>query len=478
MVEDLSFYEAILDNLTDGVYVLDDRGNYIFVNSAYVQALNMPKSVLLKYNVHDFLSTGQIDFCISDVVYREKRQIVMFQDVMDTQNYGRKTFRQMVISTPIFDETGKVRNILAVVRPLDVMNSLYYQASQTAAVSAFTGVGTTPPVTGSAVIAESPAMQAVLATAATVAAVDSAVLITGESGTGKEVVAQFIHDASPRKDRGLIVINCASLPENLLEAELFGYEKGAFTGAAPGGKVGLFEAADGGTLFLDEINSMPLNLQGKVLRALETKTIQRLGSTRSKKVDFRLLSASNEDLPRLVDEKRFRADLYYRLAVIPIRLPPLRDRREDIVPLALHFLDLYCRKYSKEKVFTSQTLRLIAQYPWPGNVRELKNFVERSVVMSMGRQIEVLDLTSFLDPVSPQSTPTPGPYSPGPGEPSAQVPYEQMLSEGVTLEDYLARCERDYLAFALQKCGSSYQAAAALGTSQSSIMRRKQKYGL
>lgn len=477
-MEDLSFFEAILDNLTDGVYVLDDRGNYIFVNSAYVQALNMPKSVLLKYNVHDFLSTGQIDFCISDVVYREKRQIVMFQDVMDTQNYGRKAFRQMVISTPIFDETGKVRNILAVVRPLDLMNSLYYQASQTAAVSAFTGIGTTPPVTGSAVIAESPAMQAVLATTATVAAVDSAVLITGESGTGKEVVAQFIHGASSRKEQNLIVINCASLPENLLEAELFGYEKGAFTGAAPGGKAGLFEAADGGTLFLDEINSMPLNLQGKVLRALETKTIQRLGSTRSKKVDFRLLSASNEDLTRLVDEKRFRADLYYRLAVIPIRLPPLRERREDIVPLALHFLDLYCRKYSKEKIFTPQTLRLIAQYPWPGNVRELKNFVERSVVMSIGRQIEVLDLASFLDPVSTQSAPASGPYSPVPETSSVQVPYERMLTDGVTLEDYLARCERDYLAFALRKCGSSYQAAAALGTSQSSIMRRKRKYGL
>ena len=146
-------------------------------------------------------------------------------------------------------------------------------------------------------------MRAALSTAATVAVVDSAVLISGESGTGKEVVAQYIHDASPRSGKPLVVINCASLPENLLEAELFGYEKGAFTGAAPGGKAGLFEAADGGTLFLDEINSMPLNPQGKVLRALETKTIQRLGSTQSKKVDFRLLTASNEDLYHLVEEK-------------------------------------------------------------------------------------------------------------------------------------------------------------------------------
>lgn len=435
-MDQLHLLETILDNLTDGVYVLDDRGNYIFVNSAYIQMLNMPKSVLLQYNVHDFLSTGQIDFCISDLVYREKRQIVMFQDVMDTQNYGRNTFRQMVISTPIFDETGRVRNILAVVRPLDMMNSLYQQASQSATVSAFTGVGSTPPVTGKALIAESPAMQGILTTVTTVAAVDSAVLITGESGTGKEVIAQFIHDASPRKNRDLIVINCASLPENLLEAELFGYEKGAFTGAAPGGKMGLFEAAHGGTLFLDEINSMPLNLQGKVLRALETKTIQRVGSTKSKQVDFRLLTASNEDLTKLVEEKRFRADRYYRLAVIPIRLPPLRERREDIVPLALHFLDMYCRKYSKIKTFTQQTLHLISQYPWPGNVRELKNFVERSVVMSLGQQIEVLDVASFLSTVSVQPNGSAGTSAAPPGNNQVDARFEHMLAAGVSLETY------------------------------------------
>lgn len=402
----------------------------------------------------------------------------MFQDVMDTQNYGRNTFRQMVISTPIFDETGKVRNILAVVRPLDMMNSLYQQASQSATVSAFTGVGSTPPVTGKALIAESPAMQGILTTVATVAAVDSAVLITGESGTGKEVIAQFIHDASPRNKRDLIVINCASLPENLLEAELFGYEKGAFTGAAPGGKMGLFEAAHGGTLFLDEINSMLLNLQGKVLRALETKTIQRVGSTKSKQVDFRLLTASNEDLTKLVEEKRFRADLYYRLAVIPIRLPPLRERREDIVPLALHFLDMYCRKYSKIKTFTKQTLHLISQYPWPGNVRELKNFVERSVVMSLGQQIEVLDVASFLSTVSVQPNGSAGTPAAPPGNNQVDARFEHMLAAGVSLETYVAQCEKQYLSHALKKYQNSYQTAAALGTSQSSIMRRKQKYQL
>ena len=155
-MDQLYLLEVILDNLPDGVYVLDDRGNYIFVNSAYVQALNMPKDVLLHYNVHDFLNTGQIDICVSDIVYREKRQVVMFQDVLDTQNYGRDTIRQMIISTPIFDDSGKIRNILAVVRPLDRLNQLYYQATQAESVSSISGLRASPPVKGSAVIAETP----------------------------------------------------------------------------------------------------------------------------------------------------------------------------------------------------------------------------------------------------------------------------------------------------------------------------------
>ena len=381
------FFETMLDNFSDGVYILDDAGNYIFVNSAYSKLLNMPKSVLLRYNVHDFLSTGQIDRCISDIVYLEKRQVVMFQDVWDTQNYGRSAIRQIVTSTPIFDEGGQVRNILAVVQPLDKLNDLYQQASQNSVVSSFSWSGTQHPASPS-IVAESRTMRTVLDIAATVSQVDSAVLLLGESGTGKEVVANYIHSASTRSQKSLVVVNCASLPENLLEAELFGYEKGAFTGAAPGGKKGLFETAEGSTLFLDEINSMPLNLQGKVLRAIETKTVQRIGSTHTIPVDFRLITATNEDLAQLVEAKQFRADLYYRLNVIPIRLPPLRERREDIVPLANYFLAHFCQKYSKDKVFTPHTLEIFRAYLWPGNVRELRNVVERSVVMSMGRSIK------------------------------------------------------------------------------------------
>ena len=193
------------------------------------------------------------------------------------------------------------------------------------------------------IIGHSPVMMKLIKVVTKVAKTDANVLITGENGTGKSFLAQAIRQAQPRRGP-FVTVDCATISPTLFESEMFGYVGGAFTGANPQGKAGFFEAADGGTLFLDEINSMPLNPQGKVLRALETKTIQRLGSTQSKKVDFRLLTASNEDLYHLVEEKKFRADLYYRLAVIPIRLPPLRERREDIIPLAQHFLKLFCRK--------------------------------------------------------------------------------------------------------------------------------------
>ncbi|NCB51935.1 MAG: PAS domain-containing protein [Clostridia bacterium] len=476
-MEQLEFYKAILDNFTDGIYILDDKGNYLFVNSAYIQALNMPKSVLLHYNVHDFLRTGQIDFCISDIVYREKRRVVMFQDVFDTQHYGRKNIRQMVISTPIFNQEGNVQNILAVVRPLDMLSALYKEASQSAVVSSLTAPGLPQ---REKIIAKSPAMLNLLSMAKSVADVDSAILISGESGTGKDVVARFIHQSGNRCDNKLVIINCASLPENLLEAELFGYEKGSFTGAASGGKKGLFEEADGGTLFLDEINSLPLHLQGKLLRAVETKTFQRIGSTKSCKIDFRLIAATNEDLEKLIEEKKFRADLYYRLQVIDLNLAPLRDRREDIVPLALYFLDHFCQKHNKNKVFSPQTIQNIETYDWPGNVRELKNFVERSVVISMDQVIEIPSIegvTGGLWKASPLLT-NAGMTAGLEYDLIADARYAQMLHEHVTLDSYLKRCERSYIRFALQKLGSSYKAAEALGTSQTSIIRRKKKYKL
>jgi len=464
------FYEVMLDNVPDGIYILDDKGNYIYVNSAYVRIIGMTKAELLTCNVHDFLAKKQIDFCISDHVYKEKRRMVFFQNVEKVGNSRNTSFRQMVISNPVFGPDGEVQNIIAICRPLDTLNDFYNEALENGMISTISKMSRPPVGEGEFIVAESFAMKSLLQTAQEIANFDTTVLISGASGVGKEVVAQYIHSHSRRSGRAQVVINCASLPENLLEAELFGYERGAFTGASSTGKRGLIEAADGSSLFLDEINSLPLALQGKLLRALETKTIQHIGSTVTKKVDFRLISATNEDLWKAVEEKRFRADLFYRLNVIPLEIPPLRDRREDVFPLALHFLANYNKKYAKNKIFSENTIQKMLDYAWPGNVRELKNFVERSVVMSAGDLIEISNIQGTAASHGKQT----GGTAAFQGAPM----HQQLWGMGLPLREYLERCEREYVQYALDTYKSSYAAAAALGTSQSSIMRRKQKYFL
>lgn len=479
-VDEVEFYKIILDNISSGVYVLDQDGNFIFVNSNYAKTLDMSKAELLSFNTHDFTKAGHVNFSASDVAIREKRTVSLFQDVYNTRDYARTPFRQLSMVTPIFNEKGEIQNVIGTVKKLEQIDREYSEASRRVPSTFAFNFNST--LYESEPIGESPAMRIVFNEAKMVADIDAAVLVSGESGTGKEVVARFIHNAGNRKKHKMITINCASLPENLLEAELFGYEKGAFTGASPTGKVGLFEIADKGTLFLDEINSLPLNLQAKLLRAIETKTIQRIGSTKMINVDFRLITATNENLADLVDKKLFRADLFYRLNVIPIPIPPLRERQEDIIPLANYFLNYYCEKYSKQKTFSSQMIRYIREYTWPGNVRELKNLVERSVVMSAGHIMDIPNITGPTPHTEQSASLSQYGYPSLPAAKSCEDPWaervDRLFSNGVTLDEYLEQCENEYLRLALKKSKSSYEAAKLLGTSQTSIIRKKKKHHL
>ena len=237
-------------------------------------------------------------------------------------------------------------------------------------------------------------MQKIMETLDRIAPSPATVLIEGESGTGKELVARYIHIKSGRKGR-FVAVNCAAIPESLLESELFGYEKGAFTGATAA-KEGKFELADKGTLFLDEIGDMPLALQAKLLRVLQEKEVERLGGKAPKKVDVRIIAATNRDLQRLVEEGKFREDLYYRIAVLPVKLPPLRERREEIIPLAEYFVEKYCGIYSKKLSLSEDAKEELLNYHWPGNVRELENVIERAVILSQGPEITKDDL--FIEP--------------------------------------------------------------------------------
>lgn len=242
------------------------------------------------------------------------------------------------------------------------------------------------------IIAHSPPFLKVLEVARRVASSSANVLITGESGTGKEIIARLIHDLSPRGKETFVPINCSAIPDQLLESELFGYARGAFTGAT-GPKAGLFEEANGGTLFLDEIGDLDLHLQAKLLRVLQEKKVKRVGENHYRPLNIRILAATHSDLTEDVQQKKFREDLYFRLNVVPIEIPPLRERMEDILPLAEYFLRKYCFKHqTKEKLFSQEVSQYLLNHTWLGNVRELENMVERAVILSAESEISLKDL--------------------------------------------------------------------------------------
>jgi transcriptional regulator with PAS, ATPase and Fis domain len=271
-----------------------------------------------------------------------------------------------------------------------------------------------------------------------IAKVDSTIIIYGESGCGKELFAKYIHSKSLRASEVFIPINCASLPPTLLEAELFGYEKGTFTGGDKNGKIGIFEFANRGTIFLDEIGEMPLELQAKLLRIIESGEIKRLGSNKLIKSDVRIIAATNRNLYEMVQEKTFRADLYYRLNVLVINVPPLRERHEDIKPLAQHFVNTFNKKFGFTKILSSELIERMESYPWPGNVRELKNIVERMMVST---QSNIIDKASFN--VGDTASPTASKNSDS--LPEYELPYQDAVAafEKRYLEHTLASCEND-----------------------------------
>jgi formate hydrogenlyase transcriptional activator len=303
------------------------------------------------------------------------------------------------------------------------------------------------------IVGNSPALRVVLEQAERVAATDATVLIQGETGTGKELIAHTIHNASPRSGRPLVKLNCAAIPFDLLESELFGHERGAFTGAIAQ-RVGRFELADKGTLFLDEVGDMPLALQPKLLRVLQEQEFERLGSGRTHRVNVRVIAATHRDLQRMVNCKELRSDLYYRLNVFPIALPPLRDRREDIAPLVEHYVELFCHRMGKSiHTIPEEFLNACKSYSWPGNIRELQNVIERAVILSN----EGL-LPNLLRPTRSRSV--------------VAFPPSATLKESECILILGALEATGWLV------GGPYGAAARLGMKRTTLIARMKKHGI
>ena len=314
------------------------------------------------------------------------------------------------------------------------------------------------------IIGKSKGLMEVLNTVARIARTNASVLITGESGTGKEVLANFVHQNSLRRDKPFIPINCAAIPAELMEAEFFGYEKGAFTGANREGKAGLFEMADNGTIFLDELGEMPLSLQSKLLRVLESGEVKRIGSSKTIKTNVRIIAATNRNLNKMVEENTFREDLYYRLNVIPIKIPPLRERPEDIEALSEHFLREYNRKYGRNITLSNDVMKKFKKYPWPGNIRELRNEIERYVITEGKLRF---DMETDSLPEKKNNTPEIS-------DDGRNVVFKGYIGP---LKDVMSRYEMEYIKSVIKECGGVMtEAAKRLGIHRSALYKKLEKF--
>ena len=386
----LALYERIFDNINAGVLVIDARGYITHFNEPYGRFLHLdPKA--------------QIGRHCTEVVENTRMHIVARTGKAEINHSHRINGQDMVVQRIPIKKDGKVIAVygqvmfknVAEVRDLAEELSLLESKVQLFEKEIFDLRATR--YTFNCIIGTSAAINGLKQESAKAAATHSSVLVTGESGTGKELFAQAIHNAGPRKLHPFVKINCAAIPRDLLESELFGYEKGAFTGAGAKGKPGKFELANNGTIFLDEIGDLPLEMQPKLLRVLEDKAFERIGGTRVIRSDFRVICATNRDLAKMMGKNRFRRDLFYRLNVIPIHIPPLRERPADIMPLARHMLKKIAKEAGRPAMrIEKKAVRELVRYPWPGNARELSNVLERAMYASGSNTIYKGDLPFTL----------------------------------------------------------------------------------
>ena len=376
----------------------------------------------------------------------------MIQQIRDSK-------KVLVTGNPIYGEDGKITFVVINVRDISELDQLRSQLQETQALAkSYISKISELEMKGvdlSTLIFRSTEMERIVEMALRVSGVDSTVLLLGNSGVGKGLLAKLIHKHSERNQGPFIRVDCAGVPESLFESELFGYEKGAFTGAKIEGKPGFFELANMGTLFLDEICEIPLGSQSKLLHFLEDHEIIRVGGTELKKINVRVIAATNRDIKKMVSSRQFREDLYYRLNVVPIYIQPLKERREDILPLVFHYIENFNKAYQKKKVLSPEVVDALSNYDFPGNIRELANLTERLVVVSEKDRIEMADL--------------PGIISDGEAKDVLDVSF---VPEGIPLKEAVRSYENSIIERTIKKHGSQREAAKALRMNQGSISRK------
>lgn len=382
---------TILEAIQDGIYLTDREGKTLFVNRSYERITGLSRAELIGQNVIELQKQGYFSEITNPQVVKTGRTTTFMQT--------NKANRQLVVSGyPIYDASQrKVLGVITVVRDIPLLEQLGQEIEyQRALIEKYRKDAGETLEKESKTLVFSNKMQKVVDLATRLSGVDTTVLITGETGVGKEIIARMLHSAGPRKNQPFLTINCAAIPEALIESELFGYEAGAFTGAHTKGKPGVFELADKGTLFLDEIGEMPLTMQAKLLRSMQAKEIMRVGGKSVIRISTRIVAASNRSLEDLVQKGQFREDLYYRLSVVKIEIPPLRERREAIEPLASHFLTRFNTKHRRQAFLSPAALDALRSYDWPGNIRQLENMMESLVIACPHDEINLCDLPAAL----------------------------------------------------------------------------------
>ena len=456
--------DAILDLMEDGIFLSNRQGITLRVNKAYEAISGVDREHLEGMHVLDLQKQGIFNKVLNPSVVQTGKPTSLVQEFgKDKRTFHLRGF-------PVFDSNGQVSLVVTFVRDITSITQLQrqineqgqlieqYQNRMAAILSAHEQIEG---------IFDSRPMQTLLGKLMRIAVTDATILLLGETGTGKDVLARLIHANSPRKNEVFIKVDCSSISEQLIESELFGYVKGAFTGANTQGKAGYFESADGGTLFLDEIGELPFSMQSRLLRVLQDQEIVRVGSPKARKVDVRILAATNRDLSADIATGKFRQDLYFRLNVAELMVPPLRERREDIPLLSQLFLEQFNGKYKKHVRFSPRTFRALASYSWPGNVRELQNMIQQLVITNDDEVIEPHALASRIQQSFGEQEEYPHPQT------REYVP--QLPCTPRPLKEVIASIECDLLRRAVEQYGSYSKVAEMFQINRSTLFRKLQR---
>lgn len=447
--------DSIIECSYDGIYITDGEANTIKVNNAYERITGLKKADVLGKNMKDLEKEGFISQSATLMVLKNGETATIQQEF----NTGVKV---LVSSNPILDKNGNIIMVVTNVRDVTQLYELKEQLQKnkeiTRKYASEIEEMRTQLLNTSEIVAEDHKTIEIIQIANRIAKVDTTILMLGETGSGKDQIAKHIHKVSNRSKKQFIKVNCGAVPASLIESEFFGYEKGSFTGANKEGKIGLFELASGGTIFLDEVGELPMDMQVKLLRVLQEMEVVRIGGTKPIKINVRVLAATNRDLEEMIKKKQFREDLYYRLNVVPLYVPPLRERKQDILPLIKFFLTQLNKKYNLNKVFASDALNCMYEYNWPGNVRELKNIVERVVIMSEDDKIKRSDLPKNIIGSN------------------GMIVTLNTFEEGINLKETLDSIEERLIKKAYDKYGNVRAAAKSLGIDASTFVRKRQKY--